>query len=102
MGNCFMCFGDNRKTMDKLKSQHREQIDYIKSMHYEETIELHNKIDDQDEQIEILNKKILEVEKRCDQLLLDYYNLEQNYFKCKNELQSCNTRLGSFTSIFSL
>ncbi len=98
MGNCF---GYNRKIND-IENRHRREIDYLKSLQYEETIRLTNDIEEQKKEISKLNEKVYNLTNRCDQLLLDYYNLEHDYVKCKNELGRCKSRLGSFQNIFSL
>jgi len=98
MGNCF---GVN-KAIDIMKQEHINEINYLKSVQYSENEKLLGKIEYQDERIKVLTNKVTELELRADQLLLDYYNLEQNYFKTKNELVKCKGNLGMFQKIFSL
>ena len=98
MGNCL---GYKRKE-DEIKKRYTREINYLKSVQYEETMRLHNKIESQQKEISILNQQVFDLSQRCDQLLLDYYNLEQDYAKCKNELGKCKSNLGSFRNIFSL
>lgn len=99
MGNCL---GYNRRDIDDLKIDHIREINFLKSIQYEETKALNDKIDKQQKEINLLNRQVLDLNQRCDQLMLDYYNLEQDYAKCKNQLRQCQGSLGSFRNIFSL
>lgn len=98
MGNS--CFGFNRKS-DALLEQSR-RIDMIKDRHEKEKQTLFEKIELQEEKIRELKNEVDELNRKCDQMLLDYYNLEQDYARCKNELGQSHGRLSSFRNIFSL
>ena len=91
-----------RKDIDELKKNHEREINYIKSLHYEEVDRCNKMIKKQQKEIDSLHNKIFDLNQRCDHLLLDYYNLENDYAKCKNELCKCQGNLVSFRNIFSL
>lgn len=92
MGNsCFRY----RKEIEQLKKEHQLEINYVSQ-------KFNNIINKQQIEINNLDKKIFELNQRCDQLLLDYYNLENDYAKCKTELSRCQSNLGSYRNIFSL
>lgn len=92
MGN-FNCFKSNE--IDQLLENYYQDIDDLNELHRKKQKENEIKIQSQQNEIDILKGNIEELTRRCDQLTLDYYNLEQKYFKCQN-------KLGSFYNIFSL
>jgi len=93
MGNCWT---------GRTKINLLDDIESLKVLSHNEILELQDKIHKQDTEIEVLKTRISELERRSDQLLLDYYNIEQDYYKCKNELGKSKSRIASFTNIFSL
>lgn len=96
MGNCL--YGDRKNAL----LEHSRRIDMLKDRHEKEKKDLYLKLDIQEEKIRELRREVKELNRKCDQLLLDYYNLEQDYAKCKNELGQSHKTLNSWRNIFSL
>jgi chromosome segregation ATPase len=96
MGNCL--YGDRKEAL----LEHSRRIDMLKERHEKEKKDLYLKLEVQEEKIRELRGEITELNRKCDQLLLDYYYLEQDYAKCKNELGRSKGTLNSWRNIFSL
>lgn len=97
MGNCW---GQGDRKRDLLEQSRR--VDMLKERHEREKQELYRKIERHEEKIRHLTQEVNELNRKCDQMLLDYYNLEQDYAKCKNKLGQSQGALNSFRNIFSL
>lgn len=95
MGNS--CFG-YRKNINELKIEYELEINYMKSIHYDEINKCNKMIEKQQKEIDLLHNKVFNLNQKCEQLMLDYYNLENAYAKCKNDLGKYN----NFRNIFSL
>lgn len=68
---------------------HELEINYIKSLHYDEIQRcniMFEKQQKQQKELELLHNKVYNLNQSCDRLLLDYYNLENAFAKCKNDL----------------
>ena len=94
MGN--VCFAYQRKS--DLLLDYSDRIDALKDVHEREKQSLFTKIEEQEEQIQELKQQVQELDEKCDRLLLDYYNLEQDYAKCKSTMG----KFESLRNIFSL